>query len=81
MGLFDTILSSLKDKLDTDRALKQSIATTIKQITGLTVGIDTIHIKKGSVYLSISSTAKLAITLHKEKLLQELKELSIYSIN
>ncbi len=81
MGIFDSLLSSIKDKLDKDGALKQTITATIKHTTGLTVEVDAIDIKHNTLYLSIPPTAKLAITLHKEKLLQELKELSIYSIN
>ncbi len=70
MNIFDALLSQIKQKVDTEGALKQVVCTVIADTIHTTISIDNIKLKDGILTFSVSPTLKSLILLKKETLLE-----------
>lgn len=77
MSLFQTILSQIKERLDSTERESALIASIIGEHLGITIPITAVVVKKGVLRINVSPTIKMAIMIKKEAMIASLKEKGI----
>ena len=78
MSLFNALLQNIKRKIDTENAYKDIVIQALKEILGITIGVDDIvSLKEGVLTLQTQPTRKSAILLKKDKILAYLNDNNI----
>jgi hypothetical protein len=81
-SLFQTILSKVTDRLTVQKQDLSSVAECITAVTHVPVDANQLCIKKGTLYVQVSPTLKLAILSRKDEILKQCKEklIGVYAI-
>lgn len=77
MGLFDSILSRIKQDLDARTASKQVLSDAIYEAVNIRVSVDALELKDGLLRITVAPTIKAALLLKKEALLAHLTKQSL----
>jgi hypothetical protein len=77
MSLFQTILGDITKKLSRIEGGKDEIARIVTTIVGVSISANQLHIKNGTLFISVSPTVKSAIRFKQTALLSELKSYNI----
>ncbi len=77
MGLFDSILSKIKEDLDQRTASKQVLSDVIYEAVHIRIPVDALELKDGVLKVSVTPTIKTALFLKKDAILTHLTNRSI----
>lgn len=80
MGLFDSLLSKIKDTIDAQHHHHQEIGDIIHTTIGIRINPEHIKVTKGVLRLTVSPTIRTVVLLKKEALIEALRSKGIYSI-
>ncbi len=73
MSLFHTILSQLQDKIAKESTSNETMARIISDVVRTTINPDQLTVKDTVLRIKAAPTLKMAITLQKQKILQQLQ--------
>ena len=74
-------LEKFKNFGQSERFLKESIISVIKEVVGIDIESKNITLKNGEIFFKVSPARKNAIYIKKEKLLAKIKEKSSTIVN
>jgi hypothetical protein len=77
MSLFKNILHTLSKKLDLENTKTDTVATIVQDCLKTPITSSQVKIQKGTLFLSVSPTIKMAVSLKKQALLACFKEKGI----
>lgn len=77
MSLFQTLLSQIEKQLETNNARKALFVAVLRDVVGVTIDPDSISVKDTVLYLRVSPTVRMAISLKKQKIIAAFKEKEI----
>lgn len=81
MDLFQSILTGIKKKLDSENDQCEKIARIASEVLGMTVVATMVVYKKSNIQLKLPPTARMALNLKRPELLQALQREGIENIS
>lgn len=80
MGLFDALLSKIKNTIDTQQTHQIEVGEIIYKTIGIRINPENIHISNNTLQLIVPPTVRTAVLLKKDTLIVALRSKGIFSI-